>query len=272
MSEMTIADKILRAKEDFDDVRASGFAQGYTDGRLDGYQEGYDAGQAAGGGDTDAAYEQGVADGRASLKLAASWGSMFYQRDYRTEYPQGVDLILEYGEYFTGAIGSMCRYSQGIKSVKIIGNKDVVLNVSGAFANCYSLEAVDLTECSTSFTNIQNPFHGSSELKTIKGELNFTAGATVVTPFHGCYALEDVRFVAGCIENNTSFAHSPLNKPSIESAMAGLSDTATGMTASFKKTAVNTAFETSEGAADGSTSEEWLALVATKPNWTITLA
>ena len=29
--------------------------------------------------------------------------------------------------------------------------------------------------------------------------------------------------------------------------------------------------KTSEGANDGNTSEEWLNLIATKPNWTITL-
>lgn len=62
-----------------------------------------------------------------------------------------------------------------------------------------------------------------------------------------------------------------LNKTSIISAVSHLSDDASGFAAKFSLTSVNNAFETSEGAADGSTSQEWLNLVATKPNWTISL-
>ena len=54
--------------------------------------------------------------------------------------------------------------------------------------------------------------------------------------------------------------------------MAALSTTTTGLTVTFSKTAVDKAFETAEGANDGSTSPEWLALVATRPNWGIGLA
>jgi hypothetical protein len=50
-----------------------------------------------------------------------------------------------------------------------------------------------------------------------------------------------------------------------------LSTTTTGLFVTLRKDAVNKAFETSEGAMDGSTSDEWLALAATKANWTISL-
>jgi hypothetical protein len=50
-----------------------------------------------------------------------------------------------------------------------------------------------------------------------------------------------------------------------------LSDTATGVTLKIPAAPINKAFETSSGAKDGSTSDEWLALVALKSNWTITL-
>ena len=53
--------------------------------------------------------------------------------------------------------------------------------------------------------------------------------------------------------------------------MTVISDNVTGQAVSVKKDAVNIAFETSAGAGDGSTSAEWLALVATKTNWTISL-
>ena len=62
-----------------------------------------------------------------------------------------------------------------------------------------------------------------------------------------------------------------LSKNSIISVINALSEESSGLTAKFSLNAVSTAFETSAGAADGSTSQEWLALVATKPNWTISL-
>lgn len=62
-----------------------------------------------------------------------------------------------------------------------------------------------------------------------------------------------------------------LSKPSITSIINCLSTTTSGLTVTLSKTAVNNAFETSEGVADGSTSQEWLNLVATKTNWTISL-
>ena len=55
------------------------------------------------------------------------------------------------------------------------------------------------------------------------------------------------------------------------SVINSLSSTTTGLTVTLRLAAVNTAFETSAGAADGSTSDEWLALAATKSNWTINL-
>ena len=62
-----------------------------------------------------------------------------------------------------------------------------------------------------------------------------------------------------------------LSKDSIISIINALSDTTTALTVTLSKTAVNNAFETAKGNADGSTSEEWAALIATKQNWTISL-
>ena len=79
--------------------------------------------------------------------------------------------------------------------------------------------------------------------------------------------------IEGAIGQTTSFEWSTrLNRASITSVINALSTTTTGLTVTLSKTAVNKAFETSEGAADGSTSAEWLALVATRSNWTIALA
>lgn len=79
--------------------------------------------------------------------------------------------------------------------------------------------------------------------------------------------------VEGIIARSISIhASQSLDKPSIISFINALSTTESGRTFTVNKTAINNAFETASGTADGSTSEEWLNLVATKPNWTISLS
>lgn len=72
-------------------------------------------------------------------------------------------------------------------------------------------------------------------------------------------------------QGGLNLSWSPLSKDSLISVVNALSSTTTGLTVTLRLAAVNTAFETTAGAADGSTSEEWTALIATKPNWTINL-
>jgi hypothetical protein len=86
--------------------------------------------------------------------------------------------------------------------------------------------------------------------------------------FGSCTALEHIT-IEGEIGADISFQWSPLSGESIGSVVSHLSDSAAGKTVTFKLSAVNSAFETAEGAADGSASEAWAALIATKSNWTI---
>lgn len=65
---------------------------------------------------------------------------------------------------------------------------------------------------------------------------------------------------------------SKLTKASIISVLSALSDTATGQTVTFSRTAVNKAFETAEGMNDGTSSLEWEAMCWEHTNWTIALA
>ena len=63
-----------------------------------------------------------------------------------------------------------------------------------------------------------------------------------------------------------------LDKESIVSLINILSTTKSGLTVTLSLQAVNKAFETSEGANDGSNSTEWQTLIGTKTNWTINLS
>jgi hypothetical protein len=68
--------------------------------------------------------------------------------------------------------------------------------------------------------------------------------------------------IEGCIWVNFNIRWSTrLTRDSITSVVNALSGTTSGLTVTFSKTAVNTAF----------TTNEWDALVATKPNWSFSL-
>jgi hypothetical protein len=88
--------------------------------------------------------------------------------------------------------------------------------------------------------------------------------------FLGCTSLKNITF-EGDIGQDIYLHYCPLSKASIESLINALWSGATGKTATLKKVAVDTEFETAEGLADGSTSNEWTTLIATKSNWTISL-
>ena len=89
---------------------------------------------------------------------------------------------------------------------------------------------------------------------------------TVTTMFASNHnSLKEIRF-EGVIGDTISFSDATkLSKASMENTISHLSDTASGKTLTLSKTAVNNAFGSSTGT-------EWLALVASKPNWTISLS
>ena len=107
----------------------------------------------------------------------------------------------------------------------------------------------------------------NSKLKTIrKLVLENTDGVKTGNSFDNCTDLQNIT-IEGVLSGQSgrtdpNFQWSPLTKASIKNVIACLSDTSVEVTATFQKTAVNAAF----------TTDEWNALVASKPNWTITLA
>lgn len=112
----------------------------------------------------------------------------------------------------------------------------------------------------------------NSEIEFIESLINIKETSGFTNAFQNTSKLKYIRF-QGIIGDGIDIHWSTaLSKESILSLINVLSTTITGKTVTLSLTAVNTAFEISPGAADGSTSEEWAALIATKPNWTISLA
>ena len=142
--------------------------------------------------------------------------------------------------------------------------------VNGAFMNARVKNVFLNLENATSATNIFNMNNGGQVDGITMRVTNKTTGMNGA--FSNAYLLVEFRFTEDSeIVATLSFQHSTkLSKDSILSIWNALSTT-TGKTVTFSKTAVNSAFETSAGANDGSTSAEWLALIGTKTNWTVSL-
>ena len=80
-----------------------------------------------------------------------------------------------------------------------------------------------------------------------------------------------VKFCSEINKSGMALTNAAFDKESLDSIMYWLSTTTEGLSVTLPLAAVNKAYETSEGANDGSTSEEWTNKVAEKSNWTINL-
>lgn len=163
----------------------------------------------------------------------------------------------------------------------ILEKQNIVLDVSNAKVFAYAFARTTITHIPDldlrAATDLQYIFYDSEELVsigTIKWPLDDSLSFN--SPFRLCYKLQDVTF-EGTISNTLNFQDCPLSRKSIMSVIDALSTTTAGKTITFKKKVVDAAFETSEGAKDGSTSPEWISMVdkesptAVRPNWTFAL-
>ena len=131
-----------------------------------------------------------------------------------------------------------CRWASKLKyfpDIKI----PVVPKYGGTWQGCTSLERIEAVRC----------------------DENTVFDAT----FADCSRLKYVGFLGVIGQDLNMGTCSWLSKDGFIKVFECLSDTASGKTATFKKTAVSTAFGTPES------STEWQNLVATKQNWTISL-
>lgn len=150
---------------------------------------------------------------------------------------------------------------------------DTSLSTTFAYMNNFSKISAFGTIDTTSSSSVESVFYNATYLHTVekfilKEDGSQTAGAGV---FLSCKELVDIEIQGKWGKSVSAGGSTKLSKNSIYSFVNALLETATGQTLTLSKAAVNKAFETSEGANDGSTSDEWNTLIATKPNWTIAL-
>lgn len=238
------------------------FDLGYAGGNEDGYLAGYDSGMGEG---LEAGRLNGIEDGK--TEAYHTFWDAFQDGGKRTDYTG------EFGKKYWDDTTFKPKY-----------NIVVVGSANQTFYNCAAM--VFPVELDTSACTNMNYFFCKSNFKSLpeidaRGigssakisyflyncpnlesiERVFLHGGTMSNCFGYLPKLVEVRF-DGHFVSDLDMTDSPLSRASLESTVAALSPTATGLSAVFNKTAVEAAF----------TEEEWTALCATRPNWTIAKA
>lgn len=257
------------------------YQQGYTDGGRYGYDVGYVDGRT-----------QGITEGKQAAydafwdvyqengergNYAGAFGGRGWNKDtFKPKYPivPVGSTVCDYMFYNFNKISSSTADD-------LLDFSDVDIDFSGStrFTNTFQdariknlyVDASNATAMNSTFNGGNGGYIDNLTLKVSDKCAAF--GATFGYMNH----TKEIRFTDdSVIAATTGFPQSTkLSKESIESIIGALSESASGKTLTLSKTAVDKAFETSEGAKDGSTSAEWNALGGTnrpRQNWTITLS
>ena len=213
---MSVAEQILRAKADYDEV----------------YQSGYEKGKAE-GGDTETAYNEGLEAGK-QAEYDRFWDNsqeygkrtnysfaFYYYNDemFKPKY----DIIAK------GTASNMFGYSRITNLVALIENAGIVFDISQTTNTGYLFnEAANLTEApiinAPNSTTVDRIFNGCSSL--IKAGIIFPENkiTAYTNAFARCYELQDFT-AGGVIDIPLSFAQSSkLTKASLDSIITALKD------------------------------------------------
>lgn len=241
-------------------------------------------------------YEAGIAEGK-KAQYDAYWDS-FQINGTRTSYYYAFDKHhfnsdIFYPKYDIRPAGSCERmfYAWGdgnlwgeqifnlkarLEECGVVLDTSKVTNLTNAFAYCTFTEipTIDLTGLTVDSAGIFSHSYGNNVYQMSIEKIIISETTPIASSwFTNNTALKNVIFEGVIGKSGLNLAPCyRLNKASFVSVIECLSTTTSGMSVSLSKTAVDREFQTSSGSNDGSTSAEWQALVATKPNWTINLA
>lgn len=233
-------------------------------------------------------YEAGVSEGR--RQVTEEFWKMFQNNGTLVDYNRAF-----YKGRFTDGFfkpkydikpedaTAMFQYSELTNLKQMLLDAGVTLDTSKAKYITQMFQSSKITHIPTIDTTASSLLSATFQLAQSLVEIEkviVKESQTFPNAFGYLDALVEIRF-EGTIGNDIGFTHSTkLSKASIQSIISCLSTTSSGKTLTLKKEAVNKAFETSDGANDGSLSTEWNLLVngdgtAVNPgrtNWTITLS
>ncbi len=254
---MTPAEKLQKIAENVPKVYEKGVSEGFAEGEISGIEQGKQA------------------------EYDAFWDA-YQENGERTDYTYGFSSWRTgcfYPKYDINIVGSAYNAFYGWKGGKIdlaarLEECGVRLDTSRATSfqyafYCSGTEAITRVPKidTTGADKLDSTFCSSPTLITIDElVLREDGSQTFSTLFDWSQNLTNLK-VSGTI-GTSGFkldTNAKLSKESIISVVNALSSTVTGQAQTFSRTAVNNAFE------GGSTGTEWLNLIATKPNWTISL-
>ncbi len=175
-----------------------------------------------------------------------------------------------------GVVSSISATITNLDSALAVYDVYIIISdtsLSETFSGCSSLVYIDRLKFNKTITSMSYTFEACSKLKEIRMPIPVGNNTSFSNPFYGCKELVEVRFEGEIYNNGLGFKDSTkLSKASWQNIISCLSTTApSGRYIGGSLASVNAAFETSKGANDGSESEEWLNLIATRPNWSINL-
>lgn len=231
MSELTIAEKIARAKADYDEV--------YEAGKQEEYDRFWDMIQAHG---TRTEYNEAF----------GKWDCEYIRPKYKDIQLSG----------YADAIFSLNHSLKKIEKEYFDFSKTPSMTTTANYTFFYCDKLLEIQDIGLpSMTSYIGTFQTDLELHTIE-KLRCEEGTRWDNTFLNCYELVNIEIEGTIGQNGVNLQWSTkLSKASITSIINALSTTTTGLTVTLSQTAVNNAF----------TAEEWQALEATKPNWTISL-
>ena len=241
---MTIAEKIARAKADYDDV--------YEAGKKSAIGVFWDALQTK--GNRTVYYE-----------TFFNFGSEAFYPKYNIKLSGSTGAYGTFRQFPVSA--GLGDASKRFDLVARLNECGVTLDTSGAtgmyrtfhFSAVTTIPTLDLRNCTSP---CEDTFYFCRHLHTIeKIILPSEENQAFYSTFGECTALENITF-EGVIGNGFNMQWSTLlSRASIENIIGALSTTASGRKITLSQTAVNNAFTTAE----------WTALVNTRPNWTVAL-
>lgn len=273
---MTIADQITKLKQDFDEVKQAG------------YNEGFEAGKSE-GGDTNAAYRQGVAygkqaeydafwDGYQNQGLSSlrkyqfyNWNADVFRPKYNLVANTNADVSYAFHgmtsekSYEAGDIMGRFDFAALLEELGITLNTGNAFNVSYCFANSSitHLPKIDLSKATSTTAMCANcPVVTIDELvcseKTKFGSSMISTGTLVNLTITGIIAQSGLT-LSNCTK---------LTRTSIESVISALSPNTSGLSVTLSLTAVKNAFG-EDAQTEGSAWD--LYKQENCPNWTIAL-
>lgn len=261
---MTIEEQKKVINENLGKIYDAGYAKGQAEGGGGAYVEGFEAGKVA---EHDAFWSVLQNGGERVLYSNAFYSAAWTKEIFKPKFSM-------HPTDMAGCFFQFNNNGEQVDFVELAEEQGIEFDFSNAtsFSQAFAtggisrLGTVDLAKATENTTRTNYMFYGAYNqnqgLRRIERLICNPKNLFLSTVFQGCKFLEYVGF-EGEIADSLDLQWSPkLSRESIESLVRCLSDGASGKTITLNGVAVTNAFPYVD---------EWDTLIATKPNWTISL-